>query len=95
MIVKKTFDDCENEGLQHSWDLFKVDKPQYIEGSAMSSGLISCGGPKEILNPVKQEPEPYETREKTHMRRCRNCEVIEEFIEDDRGDWQRREGGDV
>jgi len=94
-VVKKTFDDCEKEGLQHSW-IYQVPDDR-------SGRLLTINADNFIrwtnLNELSFTEAPdnnaaVNSYEKMiRSRKCRNCNVVEELHVKHSEEWCRKEAG--
>ena len=92
-VVKKTFDDCEKEGLQHSW-VYSV--PDERSGRFMTISADSIVRWANLNEPSFTEtPDNNATvnsYEKTiRSRKCRNCNAVEELHVKHTEGWCRKE----
>ena len=94
-VVKKTFDDCEKEGLQHSWVYSVPDDWSWTSLTISADSLILGRSVGEIsYTEVSDNNATSNSYKKTiRSRKCRNCNVVEELHVKHSEEWCRKEAG--
>ena len=91
-VVKKTFDDCEKEGLQHSWVYSVPDERAGRFITVDASGIVRWANVSEpSFTEAPDNNATTNSYEKTiRSRKCRNCNVVEELHIKHTEEWWRK-----
>lgn len=93
-VVKKTFDDCEKEGLQHSWVYLVPDERSGRFLTINADSVISwrsIDAPPTFTDITDNNAATNTYDKVIRSRKCRNCNVVEELHVKHTEEWRRKE----
>jgi hypothetical protein len=88
-VVKKTFDDCGKEGLQHSW-VYSVPEDFSSFLWHTSTGSITFNSTPKFVEVQDNNAGVQNWDKVIRARHCRNCQVVEELHQTHKEGWERK-----